>query len=416
MHRKFLSRSGTTCRVFAVAFGTVLVTSNLFAQTAPRAATNQAGPAPRAASGPSEPLSPQLAQILRDWAAASGRIQKLQGEHRRYVYDTVFGVEKRATGVFYYESPDRGRIDIEGEKIGRGEVSRRTDKKSGKPFTLESDQAQRWICTGTEIRQIDDVQKTVEVFKIPPENQGENIMEGPLPFLFGMPPEKAQQRYHLTLLKLTEAQAWLSVRPRWKKDAVNWREAKVILDRRQYLPMAVQLVDPSGNLETVYTFSRMVINKPQSIFRIGRARSPFSPDLPRDYKIVRKQITPAAPAASVASAQPPIRTVQAPAGRAVQKTSAVAEPRQNPVPRRNLATVPAVMNFPYKDAAEVLKKAGFEVKFIRGRPATRSGLTYVVYEQKPGPREQTEPGGVVRLTLYDKPQTASAGSGGTTGR
>lgn len=395
MQRYLLRRPVTSALMLVTALGSISLTRTAVAQTAPR---------PRAVEqrAVAQAVSPELEKILQDWANASGRIQKLQGEHYRYVYDTVFEVEKRAEGVFYYEAPDRGRIDIEGRSISRGEKSARTNDQ-GVPFKLEADRGQRWICTGQEIRQIDDTQKTIEVFKIPAERQGENIMEGPLPFLFGMPPEKAKRRYELELLKSTSAQVWLAVKPRWKQDAVNWREARVILDRKHYLPTAVQLVDPSGNLETVYTFSKMEVNKQQSLFTLGRSRSPFSPDLPREYKIVRKQMT--APASRAT-----------PASRAVPRQTAELAPAAPRAAMARTVVVPAVMNFPYKDATAVLKKAGFEVKYKKGRSATNASLAYVVYEQKPQPRERIEPGSVVWLTLYDKPATASRNTRPSTSR
>ena len=120
--------------------------------------------------------------------------------------------------------------------------------------------------------------------------RGQNIINGPLPFLFGMPPEKAKLRYQFTLLKENKQKVMLAVKPRWQQDAANWREAKVILDKNnRYLPEAVQLIDPTGNLETVYTFGRLIVDKTQIIFR-----DPFNPHLFR-YKLVTKA-PPAGPA------------------------------------------------------------------------------------------------------------------------
>jgi hypothetical protein len=59
-----------------------------------------------------KPLSPELERLLTDWAASSEKIHRLEGDHLRRVYDLVYEVEKLSQGRFYYETPDKGRINI----------------------------------------------------------------------------------------------------------------------------------------------------------------------------------------------------------------------------------------------------------------------------------------------------------------
>ena len=40
-----------------------------------------------------KPLSPELERLLIDWAASSEKIQRLEGEHLRRVYDMVYEIE-----------------------------------------------------------------------------------------------------------------------------------------------------------------------------------------------------------------------------------------------------------------------------------------------------------------------------------
>ncbi|HAD58541.1 MAG TPA: hypothetical protein DCG12_04810, partial [Planctomycetaceae bacterium] len=68
-------------------------------------------------------------------------------------------------------------------KVRRGE--------KGQPYELISDIPQRWICDGKQLISIDDKQKEAQIHLLPPEMRGDNIMNSPLPFLFGLPPEKA---------------------------------------------------------------------------------------------------------------------------------------------------------------------------------------------------------------------------------
>ncbi|MGH7130224.1 MAG: hypothetical protein ACREIV_16765, partial [Planctomycetaceae bacterium] len=195
--------------------------SLVLAAVAANGPAQQAPPRRPAAGQPQdEPLPPRLEQILVEWSKKSAGIRKLQGRHRRWVYDNVFNVEKRAEGKFYYEAPDKGRIDLETVEIKQNETQH-YDEKSGRTYTVQGDRPERWICNGAEIWQVNDTEKTVEIITIPEQARGQNIMDGPLPFLFGMPPEKAKQRYWLTLLGENQAEIWLKIKPKWKQDAAQ---------------------------------------------------------------------------------------------------------------------------------------------------------------------------------------------------
>jgi TIGR03009 family protein len=240
-----------------------------------------------------EQLPPELEQVLRDWEAKSSQFQRLRGNQHRITYDDTFGVEKHCDGEFTYEAPDKGSYKLEPSKIPENSVSR-TKTRTGQPYTLQAGDTERWVCTGEFIVQINDKEKTYSVIEIPPENRGKNIIDGPLPFLFGMKAEQAKMRYFLKLLPGREGQVWLSVKPRRREDAANWREATVIIDDQTFLPFAVRLVDPSGQGTTVHTFSNIEVNKKKAWF----GEDPLKPNL-RGYK--RTQPTGSAEAAGEAT-------------------------------------------------------------------------------------------------------------------
>lgn len=326
-------------------------------------------PRPQNAALQVEKLPPQLESLLQTWSQKSAQIQKLQGTHHRFVYDKVFQVEKRAMGAFYYEAPGKGRIDLKPVTIGKGEVSRRTDPKTGQPFKLQADREERWICDGTDIWQVNDVAKQVDVFPIPKENQGQNIMDGPLPFLFGMPPAKAKMRYQLKLLADNENEAIIEVHPRWAVDARNWKFARVILKKDVYLPRAVQLIDPSGNLETTYTFGDFHVNEDgrnfiQKFFG-QEAQNPFRPNL-----------------------------------QAQGYTFKVANGAAKQVAQADGVTMPSLAGSHWKSAKELLDKLECKVEFRTGQTAPQHQLTYVVYNQQPAAKTPLKKGQDVVLTVY----------------
>lgn len=338
--------------VLALLAGTCLLPQRIYSQTAGTAPAGQTQ------------VSPNLLKLLGDWAQASSQVRTLSGKHHRIVYDLLFEVEKHADGKFYYESPDKGRIDIEEVEIPEGAVGKRLNKEN-KPFELKSDQQQKWICDGERIIQIDERQKTADIFMIPPEGRGQNIMNGPLPFLFGMPPEKALQRYQLALLNETPTKAQIKAVPNWQQDAANWKEAFIILDKRNYLPSAVKLIDPTGNSETVYVFESLEPNKRENPFNVLLGRKWYAPSLD-DYNITTKSSPPVNPG------------------------------------------VPSLIGLHFKTATEILKAKGLEIKFLRGRPATDDKLVFRVYEQNPKPGSTFKSGDIVEVTLYDKVRQSSA--------
>lgn len=260
-----------------------------------------------------KPLPKELKQLLIDWERESAKIKTLVGEHERIVYNSVFETEKWADGKFFYESPDKGRIDLEGREPKEGDKSKRFNEKSGEPYRLEADQQTRWICTGEEIVNINDSEKQFEMFPLPQELRGENIIHGPLPFLFGMKADEAERRFELEFVDLNDPARngknkknaiWLIAKPRQGADKENFQQATIILDCKRFLPYAVKLLDPSGNLETVYTFKELHVNQRNLIPPIFR-NDPFHPTL-RGYKLMQQPLaTPKDEEAGARNSVPP---------------------------------------------------------------------------------------------------------------
>lgn len=330
--------------------------------------------AQQAAAAQPDPQAAALDKILVEWHKKSVEINRLEGEHVRIIYDYVFQVAFRAEGKFYYESPDKGRIDLVPGKEGQGASFPKINPSTNKKVTLTAkpDDPERWICDGKQVLVIDEAQKSAQQYPLPAEARGNNIMDGPLPFLFGMPPEKAKQRYRMRLLQANAKDIDILVYPRWKQDLANYKWARIRIERATMLPMAVQMLDPAGSRETVYTFPRVAKNPKKGWLPnfIWKEKDVFKPDLSK-YNIQAAEVIPE----KVAEQSP----ATAPA-------------------RRQL--VPAVIGFDFKQAQALLEQAGYTVKMLRGEPATRNELTYRVQKQTPAPKTAVENGSVVALTLY----------------
>lgn len=343
----------------------------------PGVAARPAAPNPAASPAATDPA---LDRVLDEWYKSSKLVKKLEGEHRRFVYDFTFGFVRKAVGEFYYESPDKGRIDIVGVAVKPNAVTNKAHPitRESVAFQDQSDTPERWICDGANVLKIDDSQKTVETFPLPESARGQQIMDGPLPFLFGMPPEKAKQRYQMRIVDTTPTKYIIQVLPRLPQDAANYKWAVVILERKTMLPEAVQMIDPGEMTETVYTFPKVVKNptKPFTKWLIGANTDPFKPNL-KGYKAVETD------------------------PQDLQRKPVATKPAVGPSVAPMV--VPSVYGLSHEEAKKVLERSGLTVKFFQGEPAEDPDQTFHVYKQTPEAKTPVKKGDIVRLLCYTDP-------------
>ncbi len=324
------------------------------------------------------PDDPQLDRVLNDWYKNTRGIEKLQGTHRRFTFESTFQIVKVSAGKFYFEAPDKGRIDLEPlaetdlhDADPDTEGVQIPETSQNKLYTVKPDQPEQWICDGTQIMRIDNAARTYEVSTIPEEHRGMNIMDGPLPFLFGLPPEKAKERYAMTLVPLPSQpnSVYLVVTPLLRQDAANWQKADVLLDAKTFLPTAVKLLDPSGNRVTLFSFDDHKVNA-VNLLAIFGAGDPFKPSL-RGFKQVQT------------GTPQPVR---------------VAEGKVE-----ELNGMPAVVGLSHSDAQKTLLARGINpklVKFAMDSAPSDPKLRWHVKSQSPAPKAALQPGQSVVLTLY----------------
>jgi TIGR03009 family protein len=230
-------------------------------------------------------LSPELESLLKTWEQQSAGIKTLTGKHIRSEINSVFQVEKRSEGKFFFEAPDKGRIDMVGIPPKRGEQGAPIGPDKT-PCRLQEGPSERWICTGQEVLQINEKAKEYEVAPIPRELQGTNIVRSPLPFLFGLKAEEAKRRFQFRLLNETNEYFALEVVPLTNQDA--FEKAILKLDKRLFVPTAVILYDRAGGLMQRYDFEDIKVNNPgfTGIVRGLFGQDPFKPNL-QAYKLVQ---------------------------------------------------------------------------------------------------------------------------------
>lgn len=301
-------------------------------------------------------VTPELQKVLELWYHYSRQVERLEGQHDHEEINDTFLVIKKTKGKFWFEAPDKGRIDLEPVKITQNKEAR--GKKS---YEIKPGSAKRWVCDGKEILQIDDEEKTVEKISIPTEYQGADIMNGPLPFLFGLPPEEAKKRFALKLLGRTEKQIYISAKPITRRDAGNYDEAQIVLSAKNYLPTHIKLIHPGGTSSETFQFGKTKVNKP-GIFE-WISGDPFDPKL-RGYKVVMNQPGPQPQQMAALPAQP-----------STQQPESVLN--EKPL---------QVIGLNWKEAEKkiqqcsLVKKEGFKYGFAKGKPAPNTKAVYRIYD------------------------------------
>lgn len=356
-------------------------------------------------------VPPELMKLLEEWAASSAKIKKLEGEHRRWEYDYVFNVVKHNTGKFYYEAPDKGRIDMtpDKDKVGVEETRKHWEDGRLMKFKGEAGPAERWYCDSQTVTQVNVKDKEATRMLLPKQIQGANIIDGPLPFLFGMPAQKAIQRYDLELKSNNAAKGLATIRatPLWPTDAANYQVAEIMLDTKTFLPKAVRLIDPAGTKETVFVFNELEKNS-RSLLPTWIKGNPFKFE-DRSFKITTKNMdderadgfdgsnSKVVPAGGTRLPSTP------PAG-GTNKATAPANGPKSKLSTLAPGTVPSLIGLDHKKAQEILETLGYQVSLKKGSPANHDEQIFRVQRQEPDARSKLAEGETVTLWLFIKPK------------
>jgi TIGR03009 family protein len=194
----------------------------------------------------------QLDKTLVAWQERSARVKTFRANFIRYEYDLVFGPQAENAqsnppprfvddGSIAFGAPDKGI------------------------YSIDKPRQEYWISDGKAIFEYDYQKKRVTEHKLPPEMQGKEITNGPLPFLFGAPADQLKQRYYLRLITPAAAagkEIWLQAVPRFQQDAANFRHAELILAADSMNPAALQVHQPGGKNRSAYVFRNVIVNDP----------------------------------------------------------------------------------------------------------------------------------------------------------
>ncbi|MEM8668230.1 MAG: TIGR03009 domain-containing protein [Planctomycetota bacterium] len=310
-------------------------------QGAPQTANNQPNanaPAARVATrgntqpigAPFPPLNAaeraQLTQVLTAWEAQTKSTKTLDCKFTRWHYDLFMapaGIHaNRADGVIKYAAPDKGLFRVDSLVFFSG-------LQNGKPqFKVQPDQVgEHWVCNGKQLIQFDGVNKQCKIIELPPEMQGQEIINSPLPFVFNLDAQKIQERYWVRLRqppKNAQGIVLVEAHPKRQEDRAQYKFVQVALDQKTMLPRALLMYAPNFHPKNAvkydhYEFTDLGRNKTlASIMNFMNNFIPKKP--PSDWQIVREDFVAPAP----------------PQNRAAQNPAAQNPSSQNPAMRNSV--------------------------------------------------------------------------------
>jgi len=204
--------------------------------------------------------------VLNAWQQHSAQINTFRCEFDRLDYNFAFGPAPNIAlfvnkGELSFERPDKGSFQITEMKKWRDDPvppgqpppAERTGTHVVDPQAV----GEHWVCDGKSIYEYRHIDKQLVVRPIPPQMQGQSIVDGPLPFLFGAEPAKLKARYWLRINSNPPQPVpnaiYIEALPRAQADAANYSQVDVILDRQQFLPKAMQVHLPDRS-RNVYLF------------------------------------------------------------------------------------------------------------------------------------------------------------------
>lgn len=258
--------------------------------TNPQTAQNAipVGPPP---APPGFDLTPALIahrdRVLDHWENRSKKIRTYTCEFSRWEYDAVFGPKNpntpktKSVGEIRYAAPDKGEFRV--DAIGEYQAPLTQGQQPKYPMQ-DVRHSEHWVCNGTSVFELNAQQKQLIETRLPPEMQGNQIADGPLPFMFGSTKEKMNARYWIREEVGAKGVYTLEILPKRRSDAIDFSRVRLHIDEQDFLPSAMQIFPPNYHprknwSRTVYQFTKRKPNDPidlgQQFFK--RFISPATP-------------------------------------------------------------------------------------------------------------------------------------------
>jgi TIGR03009 family protein len=199
-----------------------------------------------------------------------------------------------AEGIIKYEAPDKGLFRVDTLKFFSGVVDNKPVYESS-----EGQHGEHWVCNGKELLEFDHSKEECRIQQLPPEMQGKQILESPLPFVFNLNAEMIKQRYWVRRLESPSGYHVIEAHPKRQVDRAQYRFVRVIINDQTFLPQALILYGPNFDEKLSpaydqYEFSNVERNTIRQNLP-NWLRSFIDERPPAHWKIIRDTYRPAGP-------------------------------------------------------------------------------------------------------------------------
>ncbi|PHS19052.1 MAG: hypothetical protein COA78_01425 [Blastopirellula sp.] len=222
----------------------------------PGAGQPQAGFMPYPFAGPiGDAELKHIDEVLTYWEYRSNKVVQYESVFKRWDYNSAFGPKSGdyytyGEGQLKYAKPDKGLFKIENLRYYTAPVQPGAEATY---VARAGDVLEHWVSNGKSIFQFDSRKKQLIENVLPPNQQGEAIASGPLPFLFGANKAKIKQQFWLRAVtpSTVKNEYWLQAWPKLQQDAAEFKYIEIIIDQKQFLPIAIQKFDRNYNPQAI---------------------------------------------------------------------------------------------------------------------------------------------------------------------
>ncbi len=243
----------------------------------------------------SEKHQEYVQRVLLYWQNHTEKIDHYRSDFERWQFDTVYGPRNTfktfSTGKIRFANPDKGLFQV--DKVLTYQPATAQAKATYKE--IPGTHGEHWVCDGKSVFEYDYLNERLTQQVLPAELQGKNIINGPLPFLFGCNAQDITNRFWvrtITPQEVVQSEIWLEAYPKTMHDAANYQKVHIIINREDFLPKGMVIFDRSyekgkNHSRTVFKFKDREINFATTLEKLNPFyRNFYEPALPSGWKKV----------------------------------------------------------------------------------------------------------------------------------
>jgi TIGR03009 family protein len=223
----------------------------------------------------------RLNQLMHGWELKSRDTRDFWCKFDRITTDATFGQRTIEHGIASGVRPYIGRLDLFDD----------TPDANGRYRNF----TQVFIFNGKSLFQYEFKTKQAIEHVLPDVDARGRAMPGPLAFIFGMSAAEARERFDLTLVREFSRDvngqsidyALLHAEPKTDTDMRDFKLAKIVIERKTFLPRQIVIEEPEGNTQD-WRFVEIKTNVNPPISPNDKDLQPFdAKSMPKDWKQIK---------------------------------------------------------------------------------------------------------------------------------